>query len=126
MKNIALLIGLVIFSIGLIAPASAASGEKLFKTKCAMCHSIEEGKKKIGPSLYGVFGRVTGTLEGYKFSKDLKNTELVWDAELLMSWIKSPKSIARGTKMRSRGIKKHTDRLAIIEYLREATKPKEE
>lgn len=124
MKNIALLIGLIIFSIGLTAPASAASGEKLFK-KCKICHSLEEGKNKIGPSLYDLIGRSAGTLEGYKFSKALKNNGFEWTEPLLNAWLRNPKDLVPKTKMRTRGIKKEEDRLALIEYLREATKPKE-
>ena len=38
------------------AEGDVAKGEKLFK-RCAACHSLEAGKKKIGPTLAGVFGR---------------------------------------------------------------------
>ena len=42
-----------------------ASGEKIFK-KCAACHSINKGgKNKIGPALWGVLGRKSGSVSGF-------------------------------------------------------------
>lgn len=49
------------------AEGDAAAGEKVFK-KCAACHAVEEGKKKVGPTMFGVFGRPAGSLEGYMWS----------------------------------------------------------
>ena len=112
----------VLIFIGL-APASAASGEKLFK-KCKMCHSLDEGKNKIGPSLYDLFNRKAGTVENYKYSKAMKNSDFVWDDKILDIFIAKPRLAIPKTKMSFRGIKDEQDRTALIEYLHEATKPK--
>ena len=61
-----------------MAEGDVAKGEKVFK-KCAACHTFEEGKNKVGPSLYGVFGRAAGTLEDYKYSKAMIGFGIVWD-----------------------------------------------
>ncbi len=37
-----------------------AAGEKVFH-QCAACHSIEPGQNRVGPSLYGVVGRKSGS-----------------------------------------------------------------
>ena len=51
------------------AAGDPAAGEKVFK-KCAACHSLSpDGKAKVGPDLYGVIGRTTGTAEGFKYSE---------------------------------------------------------
>ena len=42
---------------GVLATGNSAKGEKVFK-KCAGCHSVAPGRKKVGPSLHGVIGRV--------------------------------------------------------------------
>ena len=53
----------------LFASTSAVEGAKVFK-KCLACHSITEGgANKIGPALWGVLGRPTGSVAGYKYSK---------------------------------------------------------
>ena len=47
----------------------AAAGEKVFK-KCLVCHTITpDGKNKVGPDLYGVVGRTTGTEPGFTYSE---------------------------------------------------------
>ena len=39
----------------------AANGAKLFKAKCATCHTCNEGgPNKQGPNLFGVIGRQSG------------------------------------------------------------------
>ena len=120
---------LIIAALFLAAASSTedtiARGEKIYKSKCKMCHSLEEGKNKIGPTLYGLFDREIGTVEKYRYSKAMKKAEFVWDDRLLNIFIAKPKLMIPKSKMRFKRIRKTEDRLALIEYLREATKPKE-
>lgn len=41
-----------------------------FKTRCAQCHNLkaDEGNK-IGPNLHGLFGRHTGSVEGFSYTE---------------------------------------------------------
>ena len=94
----------------------AAKGEKVFK-KCKACHVVEEGKNKTGPSLYGVVGRAAGSIEGYKYSKAMAGSGLVWDAETLAAYLTNPKKYLKGTKMAFAGLKKEKDRADVIAYL---------
>jgi cytochrome c2 len=94
----------------------AAEGEKVFK-KCKACHVVEEGKNKTGPSLYGVVGRAAGSIEGYKYSKAMAGSGLVWDAETLDAYLTNPKKYVNGTKMAFAGLKKEKDRANVIAYL---------
>jgi cytochrome c len=103
-----------------LAEADLAKGEKIFK-KCKICHSLEEGKKKVGPSLAGLFGRTAGTVEGYKFSKAMKESGIVWDEDTLDTYLTKPKDMVPKTKMNFPGLKKEQDRIDIIAYLKEAT-----
>ena len=99
----------------------AAKGKKGFN-KCKICHSLKKGKKKIGPSLYGVMGRKAGTLKGFRFSKAMKKSGVVWDDKSLDAFLTKPKKFVPGTKMRFAGIKKQKDRDNLIAYLKEAAK----
>ncbi len=119
MKKVALSLLVFALAVGLTGPVSAASsdGERLFK-KCKACHSLEEGKNKIGPSLYGVFGRAAGTVEGYKYSKALRNSGIVWTEETLDIWFQGPSKLVKGTKMRMR-MRKERDRQALIQYFKD-------
>src|SRR3546814_19111837 len=58
-----------------LADGDAAAGKKVFN-KCKVCHSLEAGENKIGPSLAGVVGRAAGTVEGFKYSDALSGAGL--------------------------------------------------
>ena len=102
------------------AEGDVAKGEKLFK-RCAACHSLEAGKKKVGPSLAGVFGRTAGTVEGFKYSKAMMASEVVWDEETIDQYLEKPKTFIPKNKMAFPGFKKPEQRADVIAYLKEAT-----
>ncbi len=102
------------------AEGNVANGEKIFK-KCAACHSVIPGKKKVGPSLHGVVGRAPGSLDGFKYSKAIKvygESGAVWNGETLDPWLAKPRSFLKGTRMAFPGLKKEQDRADIIAYLK--------
>ena len=84
----------------------AEAGAKLFK-KCKSCHMIasDDGEVlakggKSGPNLYGMIGRTAGSVDGFKYSKDLVaagEAGLIWDEILLAEWVKDPKAFLRDT-----------------------------
>lgn len=101
-------------------PASAdsdvADGKKVFN-KCKACHSVEPGKNKIGPSLAGVIGREAGTVEGYKYSKAMKEAGITWDEDTLDAYLADPRGYIPKNKMAFPGLKKEDDREDVIDYL---------
>ena len=49
--------------------ADAAAGLAVFRTQCGVCHSpLIEGKNMVGPSLFGVVGRKSGSIDGFHYS----------------------------------------------------------
>ncbi len=115
----------LVLSAGQAMSADMAAGEKLYK-KCKVCHTLEEGgKNKVGPNLYGIFGRKAATVEGFKYSKAMKASDVTWDDESMDKFLKKPKKFIPKTKMAFPGLKKEKDRENIIAYLREKTGAKE-
>ena len=103
-----------------IATGDPANGQKLFK-KCSACHSLEEGKKKVGPSLYNIFGATPGQVAKFRYSKGMVEygkTGVVWDEATLDAWLTKPKDIVKRTKMAFPGFKKEQDRADLIAYLK--------
>ena len=107
--------------IALLASANVADGEKIFK-KCAACHSIaKDGGNKIGPALWGVLGRKAGSIADYKYSKAMTAYGKPWSFEEMNGFLTKPKDWLKGTKMSFVGLKKETDRAAVILYMNKNT-----
>lgn len=95
-------------------------GAKLF-AKCQACHTLERnGRNKVGPRLYGLFGRLSGSVPDYQYSEALKRAKIVWDEGSLDTFLAGTTEMVPGTKMYA-GIARREDRLALIEFLKEAT-----
>jgi cytochrome c2 len=76
-------LGLVLaLSAGPAWAGDAEAGKKVFN-KCKACHDLAAGKNKIGPSLNGLFGRTSGTVEGFKYSDAMKGAAIVWGEDTL-------------------------------------------
>jgi cytochrome c len=103
------------------AEGDAEAGAKVFK-KCAACHVVDSDKKKVGPSLQNVIGRVAGTHPDFKYSKVMVEAGeggLVWDDESLAGYLANPKTYMKGNKMSFAGLKKEEDLANVIAYLKQ-------
>jgi len=102
----------------LLASADPARGVKLFK-KCKACHTTEDGgKNKVGPALWDVVGRAKGGVAGFKYSAAITDLGGDWSYGDLDAFLANPKGYAKGTKMSFAGVKKASDRAALILFLR--------
>ena len=110
----------------LLALGDVDVGKKVFK-KCAACHSIAQGGgNKIGPKLYNIVGRATGSISDYKYSKALASYGKEWTFEELNSFLIKPSTWIKGNKMGFAGLKKDEDRASVILYLNQnSDSPKE-
>ncbi|KIL89932.1 cytochrome c [Fusarium avenaceum] len=97
-------------------------GANLFKTRCAQCHTVEkDGGNKIGPALHGLWGRKTGSVEGYSYTDANKGKGIEWNDDTLFEYLENPKKYIPGTKMAFGGLKKAKDRNDLIAYLKDST-----
>ena len=100
---------------------NANKGTQIFRF-CAFCHSLNPGETKVGPSLAGLFGRRAGSVEGFRYSKALKQAAEVWDERTLDAWLANPSKFIPGNRMRFRGLKSPEARANVIDYLKQATR----
>ncbi len=117
-----LIMSLPLALFALVAASSSARaddpGEAVFKKNCALCHTVEAGKNKIGPSLAGVVGRKAGSVAGYTYTDANKNSGDTWDEATLEIYLQDPRKFVPGTKMVFAGLKNADDRKAVIAYLK--------
>lgn len=83
------------------ADGDAAKGENEFK-KCKACHMIvaDDGTEivkggRTGPNLYGVVGRVAGSVEDFRYGKGLEDAAaagFVWTPEAIAEYVVDPKA----------------------------------
>jgi len=118
-KSFLIIVGLITFILifSIAYAADPVKGRKVFK-KCVACHSLQEGKNKVGPPLNNLLGRQAGSVDGYKYSKAMKNSGVVWDEESLDKFITKPRKFIPKTKMSFRGIKKKSLRDDLISFLK--------
>jgi cytochrome c len=123
--------GLMIAALSVLAasamPAMAQGGDavkgKAVFMRCAICHSVDPGVNRIGPSLSGLFGSKAG-VGSFAFSPAMTAAKITWNAKTLDAFVTKPSAVVPGTKMMFAGISNPDDRANLIAYLGSATKPK--
>jgi alcohol dehydrogenase (cytochrome c) len=110
----------VVSSIGMSRLAWAqnelSTGQKVFSTECAVCHSTVPGGSGFGPTLAGVVGRGAGSLPGFDYSTALKSSGLVWTKAALDQFLKGPGQMVPGTTMEAT-VPSAVQRTDLIAYL---------
>ena len=109
--------GLTVASGPAQADGHIKKGEKVFRM-CKACHGTEAGEKKIGPSLFGIVGRQAASVDGFRYSKVLRESGITWNDAELDGFLKSPRKYLKGTKMSFGGVRKDAQRANLIAYLK--------
>jgi cytochrome c len=95
----------------------AAKGEMVF-AQCKACHVAEEGKNRVGPSLWAIVGRKSGSIAGFNYSKANKESGVTWSEDVLFTYLEAPAKFMPGTRMAFGGLKQAQDRADVIAYLK--------
>jgi cytochrome c len=115
---LALTLALICFGVG-VGVRAQEDGDRLFRNTCGICHTLQPGQNRLGPSLAGIIGRKAGTVAGFDYSEANKNSNVVWDEAQLDQYLSNPKQFMPGTKMIYPGMKDAEQRKALIAYLRD-------
>ncbi|MFM8799730.1 MAG: c-type cytochrome [Tagaea sp.] len=98
--------------------ADAAAGEAAARRLCAACHIFTaEGRRGVGPTLFGLVGRKSGAVEGFRYSTANQNANVVWTPEVLDKYLMNPREFMPGTTMAFAGIRNEAERANVIAYL---------
>lgn len=97
-----------------------AAGKTAFNA-CRACHVATSTENRIGPTLHGVVGRMSGSVSDYSYSTANKALRIVWSEPVLNEYLLAPQAYMPGTKMTYAGLKDAQKRADVIAYLK--TKP---
>ena len=73
----------------------AEAGLALFERQCVACHVVQDVSGEVlagrnsrtGPNLYNLIGQTPGTVEGYRYGKDLVaygETGVLWEMDTIV------------------------------------------
>ena len=96
--------------------ADVEHGKVVFQT-CAACHS--EKPDAIGPSLRGVYGRKSGSLDNFRYSNAMLRANLVWNEANLRAYLKNPQAKVKGNRMPFAGLSNPKDVDDVIAFLKQ-------
>ena len=111
-----------LMAVGLLSSQAFAGGDatkgKAVFARCAICHNVEkDGGNGVGPNLFGIVGRKSGTAEGFNYSAAMKNAHITWTEDNLAKYISGPAKMVPGNKMAFGGIAQKSQIADVVEYL---------
>ena len=97
--------------------ADAGTGKSLFRERCSVCHTAENGDNggAQGPSLIGLMGRAAAGAPQFSYTAAMRESKLTWDAATLQRFLTAPTTVVPGTSM-VLAVPEKTDRDNLIAY----------
>ena len=104
-------------TLSIAGPAqTTGSGKELFEKRCGGCHALDRDKE--GPRLRGVYGRVAGSVDSFKYSDALKQSKITWTDERLDKWLTDTEKLVPDNDMTFH-VERPEERGEIIAYLKQ-------
>jgi len=98
----------------------AAAGQRVYN-QCRACHLIDSnGRNTIGPNLFGVVGRRAGSVEGFRYSANMRQLAeggLTWDEATLRRYLTNPKDVVPQGSMAFAGLRNPQQLTDLLAYL---------
>ncbi len=80
--------------------ADYMKGKRAFQGRCSACHTLAADSSDIaGPNLWGVFDRVAGSKQDFRFSDALLKADFTWSPTHLDAWLADPQGYLPGNIM---------------------------
>jgi cytochrome c len=92
-------------------------------TPCWTCHDLAGTVQKVGPSLLGVYGRLSGRAPGHRASPSLVAASIVWNDRTLAAFLRDPAGFVPGNEMVYPGIRDPNALADLLFYLRRVSEP---
>jgi cytochrome c len=102
---------------GGVAMAADVDRGKIVFQQCVACHSERPGA--LGPSLRGVLGRKSASVEGFRYSDAMTRANLTWDEPSLRAYISNPQATVKGNRMPFSGLNNPADLDDLIAFLKD-------
>ena len=97
--------------------ANYDNGKRVYRL-CVSCHLLKkDGGHRVGPNLHGIIGRQAGSVDGFRFSRVVIESGIVWTPEKIDEWLSNPRSFLPGNRMSFSGVRKPKDRQDVIAYI---------
>ena len=98
--------------------ADYLKGKQTFQGRCSACHTLAEGSSNIaGPNLWGVFERVAGSSDDFRYSATLVEADFEWSPDQLDAWLSDPKGYLPGNIMGIPEPVPAADRLDLLSFV---------
>ena len=107
----------------LYTPYDPPRAERIFQQSCSSCHDrSESGRNGVGPNLFQVIGRNSGSYPDFVYSKAMsdKATSIIWDASTMAAFLSNPEAYYPGNKMAAAALD-YADALQVATYLEKST-----
>jgi cytochrome c2 len=89
-----------VYSRDALAGADYFAGKRTFTQRCGACHTLADNSNHlVGPNLYGVFERGTGSADAFGYSTALRAVEAVWTPATMAQFVADPAGYLPGNKM---------------------------
>ncbi len=100
------------------AAADSAAGRQVFRDRCVLCHSAEQGDNGggEGPSLAHAFGHQAGSNPAFSYTAALRASGLHWDAATLDRFLTNPTAVVPGSAM-PLALSDAVERANVVAYL---------
>ncbi|MBR0651963.1 cytochrome c family protein [Roseomonas terrae] len=98
----------------------AAAGQRVYN-QCRACHTVDQGGRNgVGPNLFGIVGRRAGSVEGFRYSANLRELgaeDLTWTEDRLRAYVANPKAVVPRGSMSYAGLRNETMINDLMAYL---------